>query len=223
MRATFRPPTTTSTNRPAEPVVSLDAARPSRPPWLFPAAVGGAVLLLLGAVLIARLARGNGGTPVGPYGIRLGRGWLAFATQHAEWLGDPIWSERAYEGRDHCVGFVYAIACRTDRPGTRGTLYAYELVDLGRRALPPELSPQPGLPPPPIVQARFDEMERAGVDWHYWYGLILSPVFCVGSGDSNGGGECLAYTTTQVLRWPRGTADPRDVRPTPLGLQAPHP
>ncbi len=223
MRPAFRPTISSTSTRGDQGLQQPDSVAASRPSWLFPAAVGAAVVVLLGAVMAVRVLRTEQGTPVGPYAVRLSRDWLAFSTEQASRLGDPIWSERTYEGREHCVGFVYAIACRSNRPGTQGTLYAYELVDLGRRALPPEQAPQPGLAPAPIVQARRDDMEQQGIDWHYWYGLIISGVFCVGAGAGDRGGECLTYTTNQVLRWTQGSSDPRDVRPSPLGLHAPRP
>jgi hypothetical protein len=161
-------------------------------------------------------------TPVGRFGVALTDPWRAYATQpgNRAYLGDPVWAG-TFEGRADCVAFEFYLACHDPQATVRGTLDEYDLVDLGRRALPAELMPRPSRPHPHL-RAYFDHLERAGIAWRYWFGVPLSDPFCV-SGGAGSPAECVQFFTRQVLRWYEHSTDPDSVRLSPLGVQLPRP
>jgi hypothetical protein len=205
------------------------------PPRRFP----GPGLLLAGAVfivLILVLARAwPGGQPApdtlpaatpnlphqafGPQRIVLrdypDRAWLSYYQGHAAWLGLPVWGERPYGLAADCVGFTNYVVCHNLDQSVRGTLWEFLPALLGTQQLPAGTIAQLDAPLAPVVQNYLAGLEHAHQDWLYWLGRVISPAFC-----SEGSGECFQVFQRQVVRWPRGTEDPRQVRLSPLGLRA---
>jgi hypothetical protein len=187
-------------------------------------AAGGLASLIIATLFAtcAVLGADERPTRAGAFQIPLDRAWLAFWQEHQLWLGDPVAPAARFEGRHNCVTWEFARTCRMTAGGAATLLEHYEVIDLGRRAaLAAGITPQPGTSPAPIVQAYIDQLGRAGVNWRFWIGAVLSEPLCVV--DERGQhGSCIVYTTNQVLRFPKGSSNPNDVHPD-LGRQTPRP
>lgn len=215
--------------RPDPQWLAEQSPRHSPPRWLAPIGVG--LALLLFATLVWAFTRpqsepfrrGSAGIDVytevlGPKRVRLGdypdRSWLSYYKEHKDLLGDPLWGEQPWNIFPNCVGFTNYIVCANADPNAQDTIWHLLPALLGYQNLPKGVSPQLDAPLAPIVQAYIAKLEEKGEDWLYWLGRVISPAYC-----PQDSGECFQAFQRQILRWPKGSQNPDDIRLSPLGLK----
>ncbi|TAK36765.1 MAG: hypothetical protein EPO21_01515 [Chloroflexota bacterium] len=142
------------------------------------------------------------------------RPWLSYWKTNSSFLGDPLWSERPFDVHASCVGFTNYVVCLNPDPEVQGTTWQFLPLLLGTSQLPAGLATQLDAPLAPIVSGYIAALQAQGTDWLYWLGRVISPAFC-----PQEQGECFQVFQRQVLHWSRVSADPKDVRLSPLGLQ----